>query len=127
MQGHNSARLVEYAGSKDNLGKKSFNDFLTKDTSQDNTEAVIIRVMQLYKQHLKELESKFEEEKKKVDLLEEKPENFKEHLLPLARIKKIMKSDEDVKVCQVFYIDDICRGSSSFRESLRVVYQRRDF
>jgi nuclear transcription factor Y gamma len=40
----------------------------------------------------------FAKMKKEIELIEEKPENFKQHQLPLARIKKIMKSDEDVKV-----------------------------
>lgn len=33
-----------------------------------------------------------------MEKLEPVPEKFKDHTLPLARIKKIMKSDEDVKV-----------------------------
>lgn len=47
---------------------------------------------------MKELEEKFRQHKKEIDEMEEKPESFKNHMLPLARIKKIMKSDEDVKV-----------------------------
>jgi nuclear transcription factor Y gamma len=31
------------------------------------------------------------------------PEVFKNHQLPLARVKKIMKSDEDVRVNRVDY------------------------
>lgn len=31
-------------------------------------------------------------------LIESDPEKFKNHQLPLARVKKIMKSDEDVRV-----------------------------
>ena len=31
-------------------------------------------------------------------------EHFKEQKLPLARIKKIMKSDEEVRVCNKLYV-----------------------
>lgn len=48
--------------------------------------------------HLRELDEKFKAHKKEINDLDEKPESFKNHMLPLARIKKIMKSDEDVKV-----------------------------
>ena len=34
-------------------------------------------------------------------------DEFKNHCLPLARIKKIMKSDEDVRVIIYHYLDDI--------------------
>jgi nuclear transcription factor Y gamma len=47
---------------------------------------------------MKELAEKFKQHKKEIDELQTKPESFKTHQLPLARIKKIMKSDEDVKV-----------------------------
>lgn len=42
---------------------------------------------------------------------------FKNHQLPLARIKKIMKSDEDVRVIYfiICKIDDIIRNSSLIR------------
>jgi len=50
------------------------------------------------KQHQESLAKKFKEEKELVEKLEPMPEKFKDHTLPLARIKKIMKSDEDVKV-----------------------------
>ena len=48
--------------------------------------------------HKIKLEEMFRKHKKEIDDLEEKPECFKNHMIPLARIKKIMKSDEDVKV-----------------------------
>ena len=47
---------------------------------------------------MRELDEKFKAHKKEINDLDEKPESFKNHMLPLARIKKIMKSDEDVKV-----------------------------
>jgi hypothetical protein len=43
---------------------------------------------------------------------------FKNHQLPLARIKKIMKSDEDVRVLVPSYADDILLNSSSFCQSV---------
>lgn len=51
-----------------------------------------------WKKHLENLEKKFNDEKGKIEGLDNKPEYFKGHKLPLARIKKIMKADEDVKV-----------------------------
>lgn len=47
---------------------------------------------------------------------------FKNHQLPLARIKKIMKSDEDVRVLNIFKEDDILINPSSFREGMRSLY-----
>ena len=43
----------------------------------------------------------FEKEKEAIQRLDEAPESFKKHTLPLARIKKIMKSDDDVKVAML--------------------------
>lgn len=34
-----------------------------------------------------------------MELYEQETPDFKSHTLPLARIKKVMKMDEDVKVC----------------------------
>lgn len=55
--------------------------------------------------------------------------DFKTHNLPLARIKKVMKTDEDVRmrmVCRLDFfgktvdtsVDDQCRGPNAFIESL---------
>jgi hypothetical protein len=44
---------------------------------------------------------------------------FKEDVqLPLARIKKIMKLDEEVKVNNILSLDDIRRNTSHFFKSL---------
>jgi hypothetical protein len=45
---------------------------------------------------------------------------FKNHQLPLARIKKIMKSDEDVRVIYYYIIkiDDFIRNSSFICQSM---------
>lgn len=49
-------------------------------------------------------------------------EQFKDQKLPLARIKKIMKSDEDVRVCILpfpdSFIDDLCRSTNPLREGM---------
>jgi hypothetical protein len=49
---------------------------------------------------------------------------FKNHQLPLARIKKIMKSDEDVRVFFLIIGDDIIINASTFRQSLRNIHCR---
>lgn len=65
-----------------------------------------------YKKHLEKLDEKFNEMLEEIKSMKERPEAFKQHTLPLARIKKIMKSDEDVKVINILYIlDDKCRSS----------------
>ena len=51
------------------------------------------------------------------------PEIFKNNSLPLARIKKIMKSDECVKVNRRFLIIDDCWGSTNFiLQSMRIIH-----
>lgn len=44
-----------------------------------------------------------------------------QHTLPLARIKKVMKSDEQVKVCRniaYIFIHDTYKDSDNFHENL---------
>lgn len=48
--------------------------------------------------YFKNLEPKFQEIKKEINEMPKNVDLFKNHQLPLARIKKIMKSDEDVRV-----------------------------
>ena len=48
----------------------------------------------------KQLQEKFEDMTKEIIEMPKNPDLFKNHQLPLARIKKIMKSDEDVRVRQ---------------------------
>ena len=64
--------------------------------------------------------------------------DFKNHLLPLARIKKIMKSDEDVrmisseapvlfaKACEMFVLELTMRAWSHAQENKRRTLQRSD-
>ena len=65
-------------------------------TTQEKTPPRYTRLTK--KRHQESLARKFKEERELVEKLEAMPEKFKDHTLPLARIKKIMKSDEDVKV-----------------------------
>lgn len=63
--------------------------------------------------------------------MEKDPEKFKNHQLPLARVKKIMKSDEDVrmisaeapvlfaKACEVFIVELTHRAWSFTEEAKR--------
>ena len=66
------------------------------------------------------------------------PSNFRNHVLPLARIKKIMKMDEDVKMisvetplliskaCELFIIELAYRGWIHTIEENRRTLQRND-
>jgi hypothetical protein len=51
-----------------------------------------------FENYFKNLDPKFQEIKKEINEMPKNVELFKNHQLPLARIKKIMKSDEDVRV-----------------------------
>lgn len=58
-----------------------------------------------------------------LQLIEQGELDFKNYQLPLARIKKVMKTDDDVKPmvskispdCAQFSLDDQCWGSDYFR------------
>ena len=53
---------------------------------------------QKQKKHNNELARKFQEIREEIDKKSKELKDFKEQQLPLARIKKIMKSDEDVRM-----------------------------
>ena len=81
---------------------------------------------------------KFKEIKLEVENLSPDPSNFRNHVLPLARIKKIMKTDEDVKMisvetplliskaCELFIIELAYRGWIHTIEENRRTLQRND-
>ena len=81
---------------------------------------------------------KFKEIKLEVENLSPDPSNFRNHVLPLARIKKIMKTDEDVKMisvetplliskaCELFIIELAYRGWAHTIEGNRRTLQRND-
>lgn len=89
--------------------------------NNDNTYSKVLEGHQEVEKHNKELMEKFRQHKKEIDLLPTKPEAFKTHQLPLARIKKIMKSDEDVKVASN-HEDDLSRGADSVRQGVRAIH-----
>ena len=47
---------------------------------------------------MNQIVEKFQEMKQDVENLTPEPSNFRNHVLPLAIIKKIMKMDEEVKM-----------------------------
>ena len=79
---------------------------------------------------------KFREIKQDVENLNPEPSNFRNHVLPLARIKKIMKMDEEVKMisvetplliskaCELFIIELAYRGWAHTIEGNRRTLQR---
>jgi nuclear transcription factor Y gamma len=81
---------------------------------------------------------KFREIKQDVEDLTPEPSNFRNHVLPLARIKKIMKMDEEVKMisietplliskaCELFIIELAYRGWAHTLEANRRTLQRND-
>ena len=81
---------------------------------------------------------KFKEIKNEIENLTPEPNNFRTHVLPLARIKKIMKLDEEVKMisaetplliskaCELFIIELAYRGWAHTLEANRRTLQRND-
>lgn len=65
---------------------------MIKDNEQENDKNSLLQ------DHLKGLTAKFQEMEKQILKMPHNVDEFKNHNLPLARIKKIMKSDEDVRV-----------------------------
>ena len=73
-----------------------------------------------------------------MENLTPEPANFRNHVLPLARIKKIMKMDEEVKMisietplliskaCELFIIELAYRGWAHTLEANRRTLQRND-
>ena len=73
-----------------------------------------------------------------MENLTPEPSNFRNHVLPLARIKKIMKMDEEVKMisvetplliskaCELFIIELAYRGWAHTLEANRRTLQRND-
>jgi nuclear transcription factor Y gamma len=86
----------------------------------------------------KQLKDKFTEIKNEISKLPAEPEKFKEHALPLARIKKIMKLDDEVqmvsgespilfsKACELFIIELAYRSWVHTLENNRRTLQRND-
>ena len=83
-----------------------------------------------------QITKKFKEIKNGIENLAPEPINFRTHVLPLARIKKIMKLDEEVKMisaetplliskaCELFIIELAYRGWIHTIESNRRTLQR---
>eukprot|EP00345_Euplotes_harpa_P016796 CAMPEP_0168338864 /NCGR_PEP_ID=MMETSP0213-20121227/13114_1 /TAXON_ID=151035 /ORGANISM="Euplotes harpa, Strain FSP1.4" /LENGTH=224 /DNA_ID=CAMNT_0008344775 /DNA_START=47 /DNA_END=721 /DNA_ORIENTATION=+ len=91
-----------------------------------------------YKEHLNQLDTIFDKIHNEIENLEKKPETFKFQKLPLARVKKIMKADEDVKMisaeapvlfakaCEMFIIELTHRSYYHTIENKRKTLQRSD-
>ena len=89
-------------------------------------------------EYSEKLDKKFESIKEEIMNLKNEPENFKEHALPLARIKKIMKLDDEVKMisgespilfskaCELFIIELAFRSWVHTLENNRRTLQRVD-
>ena len=89
-------------------------------------------------EYSEKLDKKFESIKQEIIDLKIDPENFKEHALPLARIKKIMKLDDEVKMisgespilfskaCELFIIELAYKSWVHTLENNRRTLQRVD-
>lgn len=91
-----------------------------------------------YKEHMKKLEEKWAKMKDELEKMSKDSDAFKNHQLPLARVKKIMKSDEDVKMisaeapalfakaCEMFIVDLTFRAWFHTEENKRRTLQKSD-
>ena len=89
-----------------------------------------------FNQHIAKLDELLEQQKQEIEQLS--TEDLKTHHLPLARVKKIMKSDEDVrmisaeapalfgKACELFIIELTHRSWIYTEEGKRRTLQRSD-
>lgn len=85
-----------------------------------------------------QLKAFWEQQRKEIDCVGTDPAEFKNHQLPLARIKKIMKSDEDVrmisaeapvlfaKASEMFILELTLRAWAHSEENKRRTLQRND-
>ncbi|KAK9811600.1 hypothetical protein WJX72_006778 [[Myrmecia] bisecta] len=85
-----------------------------------------------------QLRAFWEQQAQEIQQVGNDPAEFKNHQLPLARIKKIMKSDEDVrmisaeapvlfaKACEMFILELTLRSWSHSEENKRRTLQRND-
>ena len=90
-----------------------------------------------YDKHLENLDKLLKAQKEEIEHM--KCTDFKEHQLPLARIKKIMKTDEDVKMissetpalfakgCELFILEITHRAWIHTEEKRRRTLQKEDF
>ena len=91
-----------------------------------------------FAEHLKKLDSAYNQIYQEIYKLGSNPSQYKEHSLPLARIKKIMKADEDVKMisaeapclftraCEMFILDITHRAWFFSEENKRRTLQKSD-
>ncbi|KAL4479151.1 hypothetical protein ABPG72_008981 [Tetrahymena utriculariae] len=89
-------------------------------------------------EHIKKLKDKFADLREEINQMGKDPEIFRSHQLPLARVKKIMKSDEDVrmisaeapvlfaKACEIFIIELTHRAWLFTEEGKRRTLQKND-
>ena len=99
---------------------------------------LFIFIQSLNIEYSEKLDKKFEQIKQEIIDLKIDPENFKEHALPLARIKKIMKLDDEVKMisgespilfskaCELFIIELAYKSWVHTLENNRRTLQRVD-
>ena len=88
--------------------------------------------------HIQELQAKFEKIRADIDKTPNDLNSFKQQSLPLARIKKIMKSDEDVRMisseapilfalaCQMFITEITHKAAFYAKKQARKTLQRND-
>eukprot|EP00854_Cymbomonas_tetramitiformis_P013156 gene13156-15535_t len=93
-----------------------------------------LQYQQLHQQHRQQLQHFWQQQMQEI----EQVSDFKNHQLPLARIKKIMKSDEEVrmisseapvvfaKACEMFILELTLRSWIHSEENKRRTLQRND-
>ena len=92
----------------------------------------------LAQHHRQQLSMFWNQQMQEVENVSSDPNDFKNHQLPLARIKKIMKSDEDVRMisaeapvlfaraCEMFILELTLRSWIHSEENKRRTLQRND-
>lgn len=103
---------------------------------QQETESPVQNTELSYEDHFELLDKILSEQKQEIKSLDK--EDLKIHALPLARVKKIMKSDEDVKMisaeapalfgkaCEMFIMELTNRSWIHTQENRRRTLQRSD-
>ena len=103
---------------------------------QQETESPVQHTELSYEDHFELLDKILSDQKQEIKSLDK--EDLKIHALPLARVKKIMKSDEDVrmisaeapalfgKACEMFIVELTHRAWIHTEESKRRTLQRSD-
>lgn len=142
MNNNHSGRVR--GGQQGNVGVSELEDHNGQNMTSNNTinerydENINDQQNSEWDNHMTDLQKTFDQELKRIQEMPADARSFKDHKLPLARIKKIMKSDEDVsmisseapilfsKALELFITDITKRASFFTKNSKRKTLQKQD-